>query len=293
MTSANNIAMRQLCPETLQRQHAQLRSSALLQTEVLPPSIARLDAHNLEAQNDVALLNRVDSKYLLSLEQLDQILEDASSEYSVLEIDDHRVFTYQNTYFDSPSLRYFRHHHSGKLNRHKIRYRRYAETDKEYFEIKFKTNKKRTIKHRELLGTLDTAAQDSQDFAELHIDADEVATLQAVLHVNYRRLSLVDKAGTQRVTIDLDLRFGRVGGSELIHIPDLVIAELKQEKMAHRGFFENLMRSAGANKSNFSKYCVGCCLTADGPLKKNRFLPTLKRLQEYQQLTIPLELQPL
>jgi hypothetical protein len=37
---------------------------------------------------------------------------------------------------------------AGKLNRHKIRYRKYVESDLNFFEIKFKSNKNRTIKDR-------------------------------------------------------------------------------------------------------------------------------------------------
>ena len=39
-------------------------------------------------------------------------------------------------------------HHNGKLNRYKVRRRRYIDTDTEFLEVKLKNNKKRTIKSR-------------------------------------------------------------------------------------------------------------------------------------------------
>ena len=59
-----------------------------------------------------------------------------SVSYKVLEIDMIRSFPYHTTYLDTPDFLFYTQQLRGKLNRHKIRYRRYESTGISFLEIK-------------------------------------------------------------------------------------------------------------------------------------------------------------
>ena len=149
-----------------QSAHDSLRRHPQSEEHEINDAVHRFTSHNLQQQDDASLMDRVDTKYLLPVPLMLDGFSRLDQDYTVLEIDSQRLFTYQNTYFDSENLNYYLLHHNGKLNRHKVRYRRYLETDTEFFEIKFKTNKSRTIKQRELLTVMESAVSISRNFAE-------------------------------------------------------------------------------------------------------------------------------
>lgn len=273
--------MNSLNTEQLQAAHKLIRSEDDSSHELVK-GFSTFDSHGLMQQDSVALMNRIDSKYLLSLEKTAALLAELESGYSVLEIEERCLFTYQNTYFDSPQFDYFRQHHNGKLNRHKVRYRRYVETDTEFLEIKFKTNKKRTIKERVLLNRLvNLAAEQGQEFAEEVLSEQEAQNLLPCLHVNYRRATLMNKTGQERLTFDFDLRYRAINSGRQYRLKDLVIVENKRFGKLRDSPFLAIAKDNRFKSSSFSKYCIGCCLTEEQELKINRFKPLLKQLSPF------------
>ncbi len=273
--------MNTLNTEQLQAAHKQIRAEGE-SVDDLSAEFAVFSGHNLKQQDSAALMNRIDSKYLLSRDKVQQLLADLQVGYSVLEIDDRRLFTYQNTYFDSPQFDYFRQHHNGKLNRHKVRYRRYVETDTEFLEIKFKTNKRRTIKERVLLDRLSSlAAEQGQEFTEEILSEQEAQALSPSLHVNYRRATLMNTSGEERLTLDFDLRYSAVNSGLEYRMKDLVIVENKRFGKLRNSPFMDIAKERRFKSSSFSKYCIGCCLTEQQDLKINRFKPLLKQLNPF------------
>lgn len=263
-------------------EHDAIRPLAEPVDATLKSILWQFDAHSLEQQNVAALMDRIDTKYLLPFDALSELLPTLSDQYSVLQIASKRCFIYQNTYFDSPELNYFLQHHNGKLNRHKVRYRNYAETDGEFIEVKFKTNKRRTIKHRLSVDAANDEDYKGQAFTEQLLSKPEVARLDPVLHVNYRRVSFLHKRSKERLTLDFDLRFQRLGAQRRTRISNLVVAESKRAGSRQEAYFETWARTNGVRPSNFSKYCVGCCLTNhEGQLKTNRFKPILRKLDQF------------
>ena len=69
-------------------------------------SLAQLDA--------VALLNRVDTKYLLAVPRLVEILPRLADEYLVLEVGGRRLHQYQTLYFDTTEYDLYRRHRSSE-----------------------------------------------------------------------------------------------------------------------------------------------------------------------------------
>lgn len=282
-------ALNPLPTEQFRVEHARLRAKES-PCAVLSEALGELKSHELSAQDSASLMDRVDNKFLSTYEDALGLLNRLASNYSILEMADKRLFTYQNTYFDSPSFDYYLQHHNGRLNRHKIRYRRYAETDTEYLEVKFKTNKRRTIKERiQLDSSRDVLCDQSRDFVQQRLPSHETERLGPSLHINYQRATLMSEDGEERITFDFDIRFASNDPSKQQRLQNLVIIENKRAGHVTHTEFLRMAREMHLKKSSFSKYCIGCCLTEPGRLKMNLFKPLLRTLHgNFRQETLEL-----
>ncbi|MFO7697889.1 MAG: VTC domain-containing protein [Anaerolineae bacterium] len=79
--------------------------------------LERFDAIDLSEMDDVALLHRTDTKFLLSEEQVFQALTRLIDRYRILETNGRRLQRYRTLYFDTQNLALYRQHHDGKRNR--------------------------------------------------------------------------------------------------------------------------------------------------------------------------------
>jgi hypothetical protein len=249
------------------RAHADLRQGIHeLEADTLS-ALGSFDSHNLAEQRAVDLPNRTDSKYLFPVKLLPRFLAEVCADHTVLQTDQHRIFTYENTYFDTNDWATYNAHHNGKLNRYKYRFRRYLETDMSYLEFKLKNNRNRTVKTR------------TRWHSEKPIEVmqDKVA-VEPSLYVNYRRISLWNRATDERLTLDFDLRWCRPGQDNEVCLQHLFIAELKRDGKVSGSPFLRVAKNYGYRPNAMSKYCIGLCLTDDGALKQNRFKPLLAKL---------------
>ena len=235
--------------------------------------VAKFSAHNLKEQSAITLADRTDSKFLLPVRVLPRFLGALNSDYTILEESGHRVFTYENTYFDTPAWDFYLQHQNGKLNRHKFRLRRYHETDIAYFEKKFKTNKGRTVKER----------VNCKDVQSGGIVVEE-EIVKPSLYVNYRRVTLWNHAANERLTLDYDLCYRRPERAKVATLDGLLIAELKRHGNASDSPFVKTAKDCGFSPKTFSKYCTGVCLTDNGSLKNNRFKSTLTEIKKASEL---------
>jgi len=114
---------------------------AELASRVAPISLA-------ETTDQAALQTRIDKKYLLPISLLGHVLDDLGAGLRALEIDGLRVFGYESVYFDTPRLQFYRDHVQGRRLRHKVRTRRYVDSDLTMLEVKEKGGRGETVKHR-------------------------------------------------------------------------------------------------------------------------------------------------
>ncbi|MBK8684887.1 MAG: VTC domain-containing protein [Bacteroidetes bacterium] len=109
---------------------------------------------SLQDLDAVKLQNRIDTKYMLTIQELEQVLHEIQKNQKVLEIDDTRLFTYKTVYFDTPDFRFYKDHHNGCINRVKVRCREYVESHLVMYEIKRKLFGTRTDKQRKVIAQL-------------------------------------------------------------------------------------------------------------------------------------------
>ena len=247
-------------------------------------ALALFSSHSLTDLNDAKLMNRVDSKFMLPIACLPEVLNLLKQHYSVLEIDENRVSTYQNKYLDTQDMTLYNNHHNGKLNRYKVRRRRYVDTDTEFLEVKLKNNKKRTIKNRiqttEQADDAKRCAQFIDQQIQTNMNELNSENLMVSQQSGYRRIALANEAEAERLTLDFDLWYQNINASNKVKLPGFFIAELKQKKKSKRSPFYQMMSANNIIPMAFSKYCIGCALLYKSSIKSNRFKPILSHIEK-------------
>lgn len=156
---------------------------------------------SLTEMEEVALMNRTDTKFILHSSHIEPLLKSVSKQYRILEIDGKRIMSYSSLYFDTPKNKFYHDHHNGKTNRAKVRIRKYEVSDLYFLEVKQKNGKGRTHKSRIPLSGFETNfSRTSTDFiaTSLQQDYDLVPTLSN----SFKRLTLVNLKDKERVTLD-------------------------------------------------------------------------------------------
>jgi len=228
-----------------------------------------LDSFNsirIEEMDNVRLMDRFDTKYLLPANRVPDLLRMMQSRYRVLEINKSRISSYTTTYLDTPDFAFFRHHVTGRTGRIKIRFRSYHSTGITFLEVKKKTKKNRTVKWRiENTFSGNCCSESALEFITRHVKVN-TSVLNPVLTSNFKRITLVGFNTPERVTIDMDLSYtGPVG--EITGLPLIAIVELKSEGLAARSHFPGMIKQISVYPTTFSKYCIGNALMYDLPLK--------------------------
>jgi len=240
-------------------------------------SIKYFNKVSLSDLDKVKLMSRTDHKFCLHKDHLPIILEAIKNHYSILSIDGETIFNYDNTYFDTPDNQMFLNHQNGKLNRFKIRLRKYVQTDDHFLEVKFKNNKGRTIKKRVERQDFESAFTNNELSFISDFSSYSGLQLEPKIRSYFNRFTLVDNEFTERVTIDMFPGF-KNHEKEII-LNNLVIIEIKQSKAAEPALIFNVLKENKIRKQGFSKYCIGRSLLEE-KIKKNNFKPLLIKIRK-------------
>lgn len=231
---------------------------------------------SLEEMDSVKLMNRTDTKFTFTESQLSEILPEILKDYRVLQIDGKRCSTYKTLYYDTKDFNLYLHHHSGQLNRYKVRHRTYLDSGTGYLEVKFKSNKGRTIKERIKNKITPVSWEETTSGFLKEKTPFDPEDLQPAIWVNYKRITLVSKTAAERVTLDVELEFVDGNNSQKMH--NLVIAEVKQDKKTPSVFIKK-MKELHIREGSISKYCLGIALTHP-ELKMNNFKEKILSLKK-------------
>jgi hypothetical protein len=168
-------------------------------------------------------------------------------------------------------------HHNGKLNRFKIRFRKYVASNLCFLEIKYKLKGTRTIKHRTKIDRIETdLSKKSLAFIEKYTPFKE-NQLVPKIYTEFSRMTLVSKQLNERVTIDLNLSFKFNGHSR--QLDKTVIIELKRDGNAGVSKLIDALNYFRIFPQGFSKYCIGRALV-ENDLKRNNFKERIIRINK-------------
>ena len=197
--------------------------------------LSGFSAINLTELNATAsYLKRIDRKFLLTEKKFLKVLEDLSDDFRALEIDDKRVFLYDNVYMDTPEYLFYNQHQQGLKNRTKIRTRHYTDAgDLAFFEYKQKedgiTKKFRYQFPASEHGTMTKGKKRFFDGVFQSMYGEKAPDISPAIRTNYNRLTLVSKDGNERLTIDFNISTEdlRTKKAKTTKLKNLVIIESK------------------------------------------------------------------
>ena len=202
----------------------------------------------------VKLMDRTDVKYIFNDHILASILDEVKDDYYMLEVGVTRMAKYTTLYFDTKKNRFYLHHHNGKRNRYKVRYRKYVDSNLTFFEIKYKNSKGRVIKDRVKVDDIKQELGE-EELVLLHKKINKKIKVEPRLENHFNRITLVAKEGIERLTIDFNLKFNYNQESE--GFPALAIAEVKQERYSRESKIMDVLRKYGIRPDRMSKYAIG------------------------------------
>ena len=243
------------------------------------------DSITLDEMRSIRLMNRIDTKFVTTVPMLRQLLLLAKDDYFVQESQGERISPYYTLYFDTPDCKMYNRHEAGHLSRQKVRVRSYVNAGLNFLEVKTKNNHGRTKKKR--IEALDFDPENHSffnvqsslfsDFLQTYLKYPQQSLVRQVEN-RFDRITLVNKAKTERLTIDTNLRFHNISTNNYRFMEDLVVIELKRDGLQPSPILP-LLTKLRLHPHGFSKYCIGSALT-NADLRRNRIKPRLHSVEK-------------
>ena len=244
-------------------------------TQALPPI-------TLAEMSGIKLMNRTDTKFIATLDQLHRFLAAVHGKYYIQEIDGKRIASYHTTYYDTADYQMYSIHHAGRQVREKIRVRTYLDSDQTFFVIKTKNNHGRTKKKRISIIRHDAIEHECENiipFMAKHAWYT-IEEISPVIENWFSRITLVNYDKTERLTIDFNLRFHHLKSNGKDQLQHVAIIELKRDGNVPSPALD-ILREVRIKRSGFSKYCIGSALT-NRQLKRNNFKERLTMIAKME-----------
>ncbi len=228
--------------------------------------IETFDPITLSQMDEVSLMSRVDTKFVFDLDVFLTVLPQLKEHYFLLDVNGTKLSNYRSLYFDTDDFLFFKAHHNGKKNRSKVRFREYIDSGLCFLEVKRKNNKGVTNKVRMKVPKIEPHLKDKNlSYVQSLIGKQELYAK----HWNmFSRITMVNKHIKERLTFDVDFKFeadDKKGSFE-----NVVIAEVKQEKVNYASTFMRLIKQNGVRPFRISKYCMATA-SLYPELKQNNF----------------------
>ncbi len=240
------------------------------------------DGISLDEVQKASLMRRKDCKFLFNVAHVPDILERIWQDYRVLEIGGRRSQNYESYYFDTEDLEMYHMHHRGRVNRYKVRFRKYGNSGVHFLEIKRKNAKGVTIKKRVRTDGVEASILTTEEEFLRKYSPYGTGQMLPSLENRFNRITFVNHLQTERITLDYELRLFSNRNERTIYLPGISVAEIKYENhLTNSAFYESL-RCSRIPPSRFSKYAIGMALLHD-ELKQNLFKPRVRQVHKINQ----------
>lgn len=230
-------------------------------------TLSSIPSMRLEELENVKLMDRVDTKYVVSAKRIPEILHLMNGDYKTLEINGIKSLPYITKYYDTNDYQFYNQHVTSRAERYKIRFRTYKTTETTFLEVKKHTRQDRTVKWRieSDLSRYDSIDTNAVHFLYSHIP-DIPHFIKTSLSNSFRRATLACNDNNERITIDFDLAFSNENGKE-IELPWIAIIELKRNRAVGGSKFTGILKRNMIHPVGFSKYCTGISLLIENARK--------------------------
>lgn len=243
----------------------------------------------LDEMDGIRLMNRTDTKFVVTVSLLRRLLNLAVADYRVQDIHGERLSPYYTLYFDTMRFDMYRRHVAGHANRQKLRIRSYVSSNLNFLEVKTKNNHGRTRKRRMAMEGFDPMHPDR----DMSFDATccyapflhdnlryDMSSLRECIENRFNRITLVNNCKTERLTIDNSLSFHNLITGNDAALPNIAIVELKRDGLAPSPILA-MLRQLRAKPLGFSKYCIGSALT-NGALPHGRIKERVRAVEKLE-----------
>jgi hypothetical protein len=244
-----------------------------------------------ELNATASYLKRIDTKFLLNGKQFAEVLEDLKQDFSVLEIKGKKIFSYDNVYMDTDDYLFYNQHQDRKTSRTKVRTRYYIDSNLAFFEYKQKirwvTSKYRYEFPSEEHGFMTKWKTRFFEWVwQSMYEETKTPKISPSIKTKYKRITLVSKDWSERLTIDFDIRAFDLRDSKAseVNLKNLVIIESKSLNKNCNSL--KIMEKHNFKKAqSCSKYSLW--IVYSGLAKKyDTFKATMKQIKAIRQDTI-------
>lgn len=213
-----------------------------------------------------AFLDRIDTKFLMNIEQFEKVLEELKKDFYVLKIGGKSLFTYDSVYMDTKEYKFYHDHQAKKKDRTKVRTRLYADSNLAFFEYKQKENgTTRKFRYQFPVDEHGTITKGKKRFFEgvyMSFYGALPEKISPSLRTKYNRLTLCSKDSSERVTIDFNIQFQDLRKDNASYYEAGPIVILESKTMSKDSHSQGVMKKFGISKaSSCSKYCLGLLKT--------------------------------
>jgi len=246
-----------------------------------------------ELNASASFLKRIDTKFLCTKDEFNEILKDLKKDFRILEIAWNRVFSYDNVYMDTPDYFFYNQHQNKENKRTKIRTRLYEDSNLAFFEYKQKENwitrkfryefpaDEHGIMTKWKIRFFEWVWQSM--YEQEWFKAPEISP---AIKTKYKRITLVSKVWEERLTIDFDVKTInlREKWTKEVSLKNLVIIESKSLSKDCNSI--NIIKSHWINKAkSCSKYSLWVIYS--GLAKKfDTFAETMMKIKEIRLETL-------
>jgi len=230
---------------------------------------------SLGQMEDVRFMNRIDRKFCMGRERLPELLDRVREDYYILTINNNKKQAYNNIYLDSHNNMMYNDHVRGKLNRYKVRFRKYELSGDTFLEVKHKIPTGKTFKKRiECDGIRELSSDSLSVFLDSNLPSG-YNDLRPVLINRFTRITLVNKEFNERCTIDVDISYEKNGNVRVLK--NFVVVEVKSDLNGIKTPLVKALREMRIRPTSFSKYCFGRTWI-DSTVKSNAYRPKLREI---------------
>lgn len=238
-----------------------------------------------ELNSKASYFKRIDNKYLLTKNQLKEILEKLMNNFSILEIKWKKIFSYDNIYMDSIDNIFYKQHQNKEKSRTKIRTRLYKDSNLVFFEYKQKIN---WITHKYRYNIpykynwkITPWSQKFYESIWNNIYNNKLPpSISPSINTKYNRITLIDKKWKERLTIDFNIKINNLRNKESkeVDLKNLVIIESKSlvDKCESTEIIQSLWIKKARSCSKYSLWIIYSWLAE----KYDTFINTINEIEK-------------